>query len=75
MVAQTDEHTDAFTGTFLDRIWTVYGHLSGIELSNMTHIEGSPWVITFAKSPGQKHLVIDDGLIKEDFKKRIPAEN
>lgn len=71
--SQADEQTNAFTRSLLDRIWQVYGGLSGIELSNLTHAEGSPWALTYARNLGQRHLVINDDLIKEDFKKRLPA--
>ncbi len=71
--ADSDEQTNASTRPLLDRIWEVYGGLSGVQLSNLTHAEGSPWAITYAKNPGQRHLVIDDELIKADFKRRLPA--
>ena len=71
---QGDEQTNASTRSLLDRIWVVYGGLSGIQLSNLTHADGSPWAITIAKHPGQRHLVIDDALIKAEFKKMLPAE-
>jgi uncharacterized phage-associated protein len=29
--------------SFLDRIWDLYSHLSGIQLSNLTHQHASPW--------------------------------
>lgn len=28
---------------FLDRIWELYGKYNGVELSAMTHAEGTPW--------------------------------
>jgi len=68
---QADEAANADTKALLERIWEVYGALSGIQLSNLTHAEGSPWALTMAQNPGQRHLVIDDDLIKEDFKKRL----
>jgi len=69
--SQSDEKTNEFTKSLLDRIWEVYGNFTAIQLSNLTHEDGSPWAITIAKNPGQKHLVIDDDLIKADFKKRL----
>jgi len=68
---QADQQTTTFTKSLLDRIWEVYGSLTAIQLSNLTHEDGSPWAITIAKNPGQKHLVIDDDLIKTDFKRRL----
>jgi uncharacterized phage-associated protein len=70
----SDPQTNEVTKPLLNRIWEVYGSLSAVQLSNLTHAEGSPWALTVAKNPGQRHLVIDDDLIKEDFKKQL-AEN
>ena len=37
-------HKDAdFASQLLDKIWEVYGHLSAVQLSKMTHQPGSPW--------------------------------
>jgi uncharacterized phage-associated protein len=35
--------------SFLDRIWNLYSHLTGIQLSNLTHQNGSPWSRTAKK--------------------------
>ncbi len=70
---QADERTNEFTRPLLDRIWAIYGNYSGIQLSNMTHADGSPWAITIAARPRERHLVIDDELIKQDFKKQLEA--
>jgi uncharacterized phage-associated protein len=36
-----------FTRRLLDRIWTVYGQLTAVQLSNMTHKPGTPWFLTW----------------------------
>jgi uncharacterized phage-associated protein len=72
--AEADAVANALIRSLLDRIWEVYGALSGIQLSKLTHADGSPWAVTYAKNPGQRNLVIDDDLIKEDFKKRLAVE-
>jgi uncharacterized phage-associated protein len=73
--SQADENANQFTKPLLDRIWEVYGKLSGIQLSNVTHADGSPWAITFSRNPGRRHLVIDDDLIKTDFKRQLAEES
>jgi uncharacterized phage-associated protein len=54
---------------YLNRIWNLYSPFTGIQLSNMTHEEGTPWA-EIAKEfdhriPANKD--IDDQLIKEYF--------
>ena len=73
-VSQFDNSTiadDANTElqAYLNRIWNLYSPFTGIQLSNMTHEEGTPWA-KIAKEfdhriPANKD--IDDQLIKEYF--------
>ena len=48
------------TRGLLDRIWASHKHLTSIELSNLTHVPGSPW--TIARQEGKRE--IDDSLIR-----------
>lgn len=32
-------------GAFLERLWTVYGHRTAVQLSNMTHRDHEPWTV------------------------------
>ena len=70
-----EEHQDANTTLYakslLNRIWEVYGNLSAIQLSNMTHEPGSPWEITWNRNPGQHHVAIEDQLIRADFERKL----
>lgn len=34
---------DDWTSTLVQRMWALYGNLSGFQLSTMTHSDGSPW--------------------------------
>lgn len=65
----------ADTKALLDRVWEVYGGYSAVKLSNATHIVGSPWDVTWKQCGGTKHAVIDDGLIKQDFLKKLRKAN
>lgn len=40
---------DALARALVDRIWDIYGGLSPIQLSRMTHQEGTPWYRVAAK--------------------------
>jgi uncharacterized phage-associated protein len=63
---------DDNTISFLNRIWDVYSPHSAIELSNMTHINGSPWKTTMdtAKHEGKistRNCIIDNDTIRKYF--------
>lgn len=61
-----------FTSALLERIWTVYGHHDAIQLSKMTHEEGSPWDQVRKKFPKNlpQGLSIPNELIKEYFRNK-----
>jgi uncharacterized phage-associated protein len=40
---EDDPDEAGFTRTLLDRVWEIYGGYTAIQLSNMTHAEGTPW--------------------------------
>lgn len=48
----------------LQRIWQVYGQMTGSEMSYLTHQPGTPWEATWNK---EKFSVIPDHLIQEHF--------
>lgn len=39
--------------TLLDRVWEKYGHLNGLQLSTLTHQQGSPWDNVYDGSSGK----------------------
>ena len=49
------------TRALIERVWESYKHLTSIQLSNLTHLPGSPW--TLARQEGKRE--IDDTLIRE----------
>ncbi len=57
----------------LDRVWEVYKKFSGIELSALTHQEGTPWDIAYNKLGGKDKsgFPIPNEIIKEHYKKRV----
>ncbi len=53
--------------TLLDKIWATYGKFKGFQLSNLTHLPGTPWDVIY-KEHGQ-NAIIPDELIAEYFRK------
>ncbi len=53
---------------FLRNIWASYGRFTGLNLSAMTHTEGSPWDITWKEKAGVKGADIPFELIAQHFK-------
>lgn len=58
---------DEQTMDLLGNVWEVYGDMSAVQLSNLTHEPGSPWHQVYSKSPHKKGLVIPDALIGQEF--------
>jgi uncharacterized phage-associated protein len=56
----------------LDRIWEVYGSLSGIQLSNMTHMPDGAWHKAYHDvARGRRGVDISDELVKTEFVRKI----
>jgi len=54
----------------IEQVWRGYGNRSGISLSSLTHVSGSPWDITIQQSG--RGAVISNDLI-EDYYHRLAA--
>lgn len=57
---------------FLEKIWSVYKNYTGIQLSALTHEEGTPWDIVWNKEGGKdkKDAIISNDLIKQHYKSK-----
>ena len=64
---------DDFAIRLIERVWEVYGHLTGLTLSQITHEQGGPWQVTREKHPDERSVVIPNHLIKEHFAAKIAA--
>jgi uncharacterized phage-associated protein len=55
---------------FLNRIWEVYGRFSPIQITNMTHEQGTPWhqIATYYNFKIPAGVTIPNDLIKNYFK-------
>lgn len=51
----------------VDFVWSAYGKFTGLQLSEMTHAEGTPWRKTREKHPGMRGIDINIDLIREHF--------
>ena len=60
---------DTFALEIIERVWEVYGRMSGWALSQLTHEEGGPWATTY--TPGALHLVIQDSVIHDCFASKL----
>ena len=49
----------------IETVWRLYGDKSGIELSNMTHADGTPWHQTY--SNGAHTQIIPNHLIRKHY--------
>ena len=55
------------------QVYSKYGYLSGIRLSEFTHEEGTPWDKVWKRN-GQDSI-IPRSLMKEYYSKQVPASN
>ncbi len=56
----------------LDEIWEAYSRFPATQLSNMTHLHGTPWREVYDQYGGRPpyHTDIPQGLIREHFKEK-----
>lgn len=71
-VAEWVPETDTRTHSLVAKIWDKLGHLTAVQLSNMTHASNEPWSKVPVKRPG---LVIPDHLIEKCFKEMLPPND
>lgn len=69
-IQHPDEHFDEREEDLITQVWEKYGHLSGPELSNMTHRIGTPWHQVWDRGRGSwwgKNPTISNKLIREYY--------
>ena len=59
--------SDVQTQNLLRRVWQVYGHLTGLQLSDLTHRPDTPWSI--ARRRPWRNNPISDASMREFFQK------
>lgn len=65
---------DSRTIALLNKVWSVYGKYSGVQLSNLTHEQNSAWSKAREENPGLRDVGISNDLIKVDFSSKISAK-
>jgi uncharacterized phage-associated protein len=68
--------TDKDTVQFLNKIWDVYGSMTGTQLSTLTHLEGTPWYITWHERGGKnsQSVQIPNDLIQKHYKQKALSD-
>ena len=68
---------DALARSLVQRIWELYGHLSPIQLSRMTHEAGSPWYQVAARFnfDPPSGINIPNELIAQYFKRKLQPQS
>lgn len=68
-----ESEVDQTTSQLLDHVWQNYAGYSGIQLSAMTHLEGTPWSIAWHNQGGKNAYFaeIDDRIIRDHYKQKI----
>ncbi|KUR71540.1 MAG: DUF4065 domain-containing protein [Negativicutes bacterium] len=64
------ETPDRLTGQearLIEDVYRLYGHMTGIQLSRITHAENTPWSMTY--EPGSSGEVIPADLIAEHYRR------
>jgi uncharacterized phage-associated protein len=56
---------DEIEENIIKQVYEKYGHFTGIELSSLTHANGSPWHVTWSK--GGTNLTISNDLIENYY--------
>ena len=64
---------DSQTIALLNKVWSVYGKYTSIQLSNLTHEENSAWSLARLASPNVRTVAITDEMITKDFSSKITS--
>jgi uncharacterized phage-associated protein len=64
----TPKINDMETRELLDKVWEVYKKYTAVQLSNLTHLKGSPWEVTWGENGVPKHTPIPNQIIMDYFK-------
>ncbi len=64
---------DAYVRMFLDRVWSLYADMTGVQLSNLTHEPGSPWDLVWKTANGKQSVDIPDESIRVYFASQLNA--
>lgn len=58
---ENEEVIESVDAKFLNKIWSLYGKYDGVQLSAMTHSEGTPWRKVYKR--GCNYIIPDDAIL------------
>lgn len=58
---ENEEVIESVDAEFLNKIWSLYGKYNGVQLSAMTHSEGTPWRKVYKR--GCNSIIPDDDIL------------
>ena len=64
---------DIFAHKLIQRVWEVYGYMSGLALSQLTHDPDGPWYRIWSENAGARNAEIPNRIIGEYFAQKIQA--
>ena len=67
------EISDDFASSLIARVWDVYGDMTAIALSQLSHDPEGPWQQVRTQSHGDRNVDIPDQIIKDYFEKKLNA--
>ena len=73
VVSREPDPPDADVQAFLEQIWYAYGDLTGIQLSNATHLDGEPWTLVYDhhKRDLSSKPIIPNQIIRSVFEQKV----
>jgi len=60
----------SYADNIIQYVWDAYGHMTGSQLSTLTHLPGSPWDRTWEKEK-KRFGIIDRDIIAEHYKLKL----
>jgi uncharacterized phage-associated protein len=69
----SNQVNDAAVKLLLDKVWDIYSKYDGVQLSALTHKQGTPWDIVWNQKGGKYHngAIIPNDLIASHYKEII----
>ncbi len=67
------QETGSFSLQLIDRVWRVYGHMSGPALSQLSHDPAGPWYLMRTESQDARGIDIPNSIICDYFKAKLRA--
>ena len=62
-----------FAQELMERTWAVYGQMTGLELTQLTHAAGSPWHKIRKRYPDLRSVGIPNWMIRKHFRAKLQA--